>query len=97
MGEINRLNLMYQKGRIDDEYYDKQYSILNEKLSAAQQPQEHRTIESYTAIRETLNDGWYEMYKRLDITHKKAFWKGIIKEIYVDKDSRQICGFKFML
>ena len=97
MNEINRLNIMYQKGRIDDEYYDKQYAILNEKLSAAQQPQEHRTIESYTAIMETLNEGWYEMYKRLDITHKKAFWKGIIKEIYVDKDSRQICGFKFML
>ena len=97
MNEINRLNLMYQKGRIDDEYYDKQYAILNEKLSAAQQPQEHRTIENYTSIMETLNDGWYEMYKKLDITHKKAFWKGIIKEIYIDKESRQICGFKFLL
>ena len=37
------------------------------------------------------------MYHKLDIVHKKAFWKGVIKEIYVDPESRKVCGFKFMV
>lgn len=95
--EINRLNVMYQKGRIDDEYYDKQYSKLKQKLSDAQHPQKVTSLEAYKPIIQTLNDGWMEMYHTLDIKHKKAFWKGLIEAIYIDKESRKLCGFKFLL
>jgi len=37
------------------------------------------------------------MYYELDIKHKKAFWKDLIEAIYVDKESRKLCGFKFLL
>ena len=95
--EINRLNIMYQKGRINDEYYDSQYSKLKKKLADVQQPQNLASLGAFKPIIQTLDEGWREMYDKLDIKHKKAFWKGLIKAIYIDKKSRKICGFKFIL
>lgn len=96
--EIDRLNVMYQKGRISEAYYDEQYGVLTEKLKRfREETPKIASLEIYRPLIQTLSGGWQEMYRKLDIVHKKAFWKGIIKEIYVDPDSRKICGFKFML
>ncbi len=94
--ELDRLNNMYQKGRIKEEYYDEQYAILSEKLEKCMPAAEIITsLEAYKAISSIFSDGWQEMYLGLDIRHKKAFWKEIIKDINVDEKSRKICGFHF--
>ena len=96
--ERDRLNVMYQKGRISDTYYDEQYLILKEKLSQLQEAAPKVTpLDSYRPLIQTFSGGWQEMYHKLDIVHKKAFWKGVIKEIYVNPESRKVCGFKFMV
>ena len=55
------------------------------------------TVESYRPIETKLNGNWRDVYERLDYSHKKTFWKSIIEEIYIDKDTHKICGFKFLL
>jgi len=52
-------------------------------------------LEAYKALSSVFSEGWQEMYHGLDIRHKKAFWKEIIREINVDAKSRKICGFHF--
>ena len=94
--ELERLNNMYQKGRIKEDYYDEQYAILSEKLAQCTEPDNTvALIKTYEAIGDIFADGWQEMYLKLDIIHKKAFWKEVLSEIHVDKDTRKICGFKF--
>ncbi len=94
--ELERLNNMYQKGRIKEEYYDEQYALLSGKLeNCTASPEITASLEAYRAISRILSDGWQEMYLKLDIRHKKAFWKDIIREINVDAESRKICGFHF--
>ena len=94
--ELERLNNMYQKGRIKEEYYDEQYAILSEKLENCMPAKEIIiSLEAYKAISDLFADGWQEMYLNLDIRHKKAFWKEIIKDINIDAASRKICGFRF--
>lgn len=94
--EMERLNNMYQKGRIKEAYYDEQYAILTQKLEDCIPANEITVrLESYRALSSDFSDGWQEIYHGLDIQHKKAFWKDIIKEINVDAQSRKICGFHF--
>ncbi len=94
--EMERLNNMFQKGRIKEAYYDEQYSILEEKLKDCKPSSDiDISLEACRAISNALSEGWQEMYAGLDILHKKAFWKELIKEIHVDKESRKICGFNF--
>ena len=98
--EIDRLNSMYQKGRIKEDYYDEQYAILSARLEQCL-PVPEATIDAslaaYRALSEAFSDGWQEMYLALDAAHKKAFWKEIIQEINVDPDTRKICGFQFWI
>lgn len=94
--EMERLNNMYQKGRIKEAYYDEQYAILSEKLDACPPVNDIIiSLEAYKALSGAFSEGWQEMYYGLDAAHKKAFWKEIIREINVDAESRKICGFHF--
>lgn len=95
--ELDRLNNMYQKGRIQEAYYDEQYNLLSEQLKQTDVSQSIAIFESYKALSDVFTEGWEEIYAGLDVPHKKAFWKEIISEINVDKTSRKICGFKFRL
>jgi len=98
--ELDRLNNMYQKGRIKEEYYDEQYTLLTEKLEActpAASIDIDSSLEAYKALSDAFSDGWLEMYEGLDIRHKKSFWKEIIRAIHVDPVSRKICGFELRI
>lgn len=92
--EIDRLNHMYQKGRISDAYYDEQYNALNERLQNALASENIVSIEAYRPICDLLSDSWQDVYRELDAVHKKAFWRSIIKEIHVDPETRKISGFR---
>lgn len=95
--ELERLNNMYQKGRIKEAYYDEQYCLLSEKLNSDHVPDKNIDIlNPYKNLASLFSAGWEDMYKQLDAAHKKAFWKEIISEITIDKISRKINGFQFM-
>ncbi len=92
--ELTRLNLLFQKGRIQEAYYEEQYAILSEKLNAYEPPPRTAAPKSCQML-SSLKGGWLTLYDNLSISHKKAFWKGILKEITIDKDSHKINGFTF--
>lgn len=94
--EMERLNLLFQKGRISLDYYDEQYSKL-EKLLSQEEQNAIISLESYTVVQEKLCGDWHELYNKLDYAHKKTFWKSIVKEIYVDPHTHQISGFDFLV
>ena len=80
--ELDRLNTMFLKGRISEEYYDTEYLRLNELIAqnkALTQAQGHSK-----PLQEVFFDNWKEMYFSLDKLHKKLFWRDVIKQIIVD-------------
>ena len=96
MEEMERLNILFQKGRITLQYYDEQYEKLEKSLARNAEP-ENITIESYRHIEKTLTGNWKSFYDQLDYAHRKTFWKSIIEEIYIDKGTHKVCGFKFLI
>lgn len=95
--EMDRLNLLFQKGRITESYYDEQYTILDHKLSECVQNDKCATLESYSALISAFSGNWQELYLKLDKAHKQAFWKSTIKDIQIDKETHRISGFNFLL
>lgn len=80
--ELERLNTMYLKGRISEEYYDTEYLRLNDLIGqyeASTQTQSHSE-----RLREVFSRDWKEMYSALDKLHKKLFWREVVKQIIVD-------------
>lgn len=93
--ELDRLNTMYQKGRISEEYYDSQYASLSEqldklKINAA-------AMEAYAPLQKVFSGNWQAVYCELNAEHRNAFWKSVVKEIYLDMDTRKIAGFQFLI
>lgn len=95
--EMNRLNILFQKGRITDEYYDKQYEMLERKLQAEKSHADVQEISAYLNIRKSLSGNWIDVYKSLDLEHQKTFWKRLLKEITIDKETHKISGFSFLI
>lgn len=95
--ELNRLNTMYQKGRISEEYYETEYKKLSSAISSMDINDFIETQQKLLSVSKIFHGDWQEVYMKLDNSHKRAFWKQIIEEINVDPNTRKICGFKFLL
>ena len=85
-----RLNYMFEKGRIDIDQYEKKFSEL-EKLTEDYAPQKEVNYES---IKGKLNSNWKDIYKSLDANHKKVFWHNIILNIVIN-DQKKIIDLNF--
>lgn len=94
--EIDRLNILFQKGRISEEYYDSQYEALSGKLNEIQSEANATNIETYEKLQRTFSGNWLEIYRNLDNAHKNAFWKSTIKSIEIDPDTHKLKGFHFI-
>ena len=94
--EIDRLNILFQKGRITEEYYDSQYDMLSEKLNQLQNRSDNDNIEKYKKLQRTFSGDWLDIYQSLDNEHKNAFWKSTIKSIEIDPETRKLKGFHFL-
>lgn len=92
--EIDRLNILFQKGRITESYYDEQYEILDKQLRES--AREQISIEDYSNLINAFSGNWQELYYNLDKAHKQIFWKSTIKDIQVDPDTHKISGFNFI-
>ncbi len=86
--ELDRLNTMFLKGRIDENYYDAEYLRLTDLIRQNEPntaPQGHSE-----ALKTVFADSWKDMYNELDKLGKKLFWKSVVKEIIVDSDMNVI-------
>ena len=86
--ELDRLNTMFLKGRISEEYYDTEYLRLNDLIS--QYEASSQSHDSVKHLQEVFVSDWKEMYKYLDKLHRKFFWRDVIRQIIVDDNMNVI-------
>jgi len=86
--EMDRLNMMFRKGRIEEEEYDRDYYALEKELKqleALVEKPEERDLEGLKGLLET---DYRTLYNELDKEHRKAFWRNIIKEFSMGEDRK---------
>lgn len=87
--EMDRLNMMFRKGRIEEEEYDREYFALEselKKIDVVEKPVQ-RNLEP---LKELLASDYKALYDQLDKAHKKAFWRKLIKEFSIDENKKII-------
>lgn len=95
--ELERLNMMFQKGRITEEFYDSEYERIQCELDNQDESKTEATLTRYSELIGTFSGNWIDLYNKLDNHHKNAFWKSTIKEIKIDKDTHKLCGVEFLI
>lgn len=82
--EIDNLNYMFQKKRIDVKKYDREFEALEKELANLQKevPKES----DITILEEFLKSNWKDVYNSLDKENQRALWRNLIKEIKFDKE-----------
>ena len=94
-GELDRLNNIYIKGRISEADYDRRYKELESQLESAAAARKE-TIEDYKPIKQLFTGNWLDIYNQLDAEHKNNFWRKIIKEIHIHRETPKPCGISFL-
>lgn len=84
--ELDRLNLLFQKGRIEWEYYNKEYNEIEKELRelSAIRPEEKK---DFTYLESLLKTDFRNMYASLSPENRRAFWRSTIKQIHLNEDS----------
>lgn len=84
--ERERLNLLFQKGRIEWDYYNKEYDRIEAELGELSQvhQKEHN---DFTYLENLLKTDFRSMYDSLSAENRRAFWRSVIKEIHLKEDS----------
>ena len=84
--ELDNLNYMFMKKRIDVETYDRLYEETEtelKKLKAATPKKSNVELH-----REVLNSGWRTIYDSMTRENKRAFWRAIVKSVVVYHDGK---------
>ena len=87
--EMDRLNMMFRKGRIEEAEYDAEYYKLEKKLNSidiAEEPPK-RDLDSLKGI---LEADYRTLYENLTKENKKAFWRSIIREFSINDHKKII-------
>lgn len=92
--EMDRLNLLFQKDRIEWEYYNKEYGKLEDELSKISSIPD-TSKKDYGYIENILDQDFTEIYSKLTPENKRSFWQSIIKQIYIGED-HQIKSVDFL-
>lgn len=82
--EIDNLNYMFQKKRIDVKKYDREYEALERELANLQK--EAPKESDITILEEFLKSNWKDVYNSLDKENQRALWRNLIKEIKFDEE-----------
>lgn len=85
--EMERLNMMFRKGRIDEEEYDADYFKLEKQLKSINIVEEP-PAKDLDALKGLLETDYKGLYEQLTKENKKAFWRRIIKEFAIDEDKK---------
>lgn len=88
--QLERLNYLFEKGRMEVDEYEQKYSDIELQLSQIiPEP-----TEDYEQIKKSLPENWKEIYQELDAQHKMNFMHGIIDKIILDSN-RNVADIKF--
>lgn len=86
--ELDRINYMFEKGRITVDEYDQKYTMLQNRLRDAYSypSAENEKLNKVSSI---LTADWKEVYASLDAEHRRDFWHVIAREIHISKNGRK--------
>ena len=84
--QIDRINYMFEKGRLDIDSYESKYSDLTKQIEMLKEQNSQTQTDKALQIIKDLPDNWKDIYNQLDNKHKQLFWNGIITEIILDDD-----------
>ena len=79
--EQRRLYILFRKGHIEEDEYDKEYDKLEKKIKELESAPVKKDV-SY--LKDLSSMDWQTMYSELNRENKQAFWKGIIEKIEID-------------
>lgn len=83
--ELDRLNLLFQKSRIEWDYYNKEYNRIEAELKSllevCPEPQK-----DYSDLEELLKTDFKSMYQKLTPENQRAFWRSTIRQIHLNDD-----------
>ena len=82
--EMDSLNYMFMKKRIDVKKYDREYEALEKELANLQKEVPKKS--DITILEEFLESDWREVYDSLDKENQRALWRNLIKEIKLNED-----------
>ena len=85
--EMDRLNMMFRKGRIEEEEYDTEYYKLEKQLNAID-VDEVPIKKDLEALKSIIETDYREIYEKLTKENKKAFWRSFIKEFAIGKNKK---------
>lgn len=85
--EIDRLNMMFRKGRISEEEYDTDYIKLEKQLKKLD-VEEVPPKKDLDALKGILESDYRTIYSHLTKENKKAFWRNTIKEFTIDENKK---------
>ena len=85
--EMDRLNMMFRKGRIEEEEYDTEYYKLEKQLNGldlTEAPPER----NLDALKGVMESPYKEMYAEMTKETKKAFWRNLLREFAITEDKK---------
>lgn len=87
--EIDRLNMLFQKGRISYDHYEKEYSKLETELKEAALSVPNIAPSKNTGrIESVIKTDFRSLYSSLSQENRQAFWRQIIRQIYLTDNSQ---------
>lgn len=85
--EMDRLNMMFRKGRIGEEEYDTEYYKLEKQLNKID-VEEVPIKKDLEALKSIVETDYRSIYAKLTKENKKAFWRSFIKEFAIDENKK---------
>lgn len=79
---LKRLNDMYLLGNISESEYKSKSAELQRKIAELSKEPKEKEVK--------FTSNWKDLYLKLDDSHRRSFWRGLIKEIVIDKDARPV-------
>lgn len=83
--EMERLNILFQKGRITWDYYSKEYDALEKERSKIRVTLIEPAAD-YSFIESLLQKDFRAIYNSLSPENKRAFWRNTIRQIHLNDD-----------
>ena len=75
---------MYQKKRISEEDYDKEYDKLEKKIDEAKRLNANDEKRDIAPLEDFLNSNWKNVYFDLSREERRSLWRSVIDYIEVD-------------
>ena len=86
--EMERLNQIFQLGRIEFDEYDQKYTNLEKELKEATKIEPVKVKKQYPNIEKVLSQDFRVIYDSLTLENRRAFWHSIIKEVCLDENNQ---------